>query len=130
MNSIKLITPPDKLYEKGLKVLVIQPSDKIKTELHNVLIDCKQDINVYVYEETIDKKNPEWLLDVFSMSDIVILDLDDLPLELKSIQGYFLAFTKTYWLTNGENSYYNKLNSNRIFDFQVIKNIINGDNFV
>ena len=129
MNSIKLITPPDKLYEKGLKLLVISPGEIIKNELHNVLLECEQDINVYVYEENADNENPEWLLDVFSMCDIGIIDLDNLPERLKSVQGYFLAFSKTYWLTNGENIYYNKINSNRIFDFEFLRDLLNGGKF-
>lgn len=130
MNSIKLITAPDKLYNNTYSILTIFPSTDIKEQLQTVLLKSYDNINLYLYENTKDSADPEWLMDVFSMCDICIMDIDNIVSDLKPIQGYFLAFDKTYWLTNGENPYYNKLNSNRIYNFEIIDNIINGDNFV
>ena len=68
------------------------------------------------------------MLDIFAVADIVILDIDNLTPTILDMVSYFLAKTKTYWLTKGENIVYNTINRNRIYSLNDLKDI--GGNIV
>ncbi|MGY8868374.1 MAG: hypothetical protein ACKVJK_22440, partial [Methylophagaceae bacterium] len=50
----------------------------------------------------------------------VILDIDNCPSNIASLASYFIANTNTYWLTNGEQMWYNKISPNRIYNLDSI----------
>ena len=57
----------------------------------------------HVYRRIID-----WLLDVFNMCDLCIMNLDECDKEIRNLGSYLVSFPKTYWLTKAENIVYNK----------------------
>jgi hypothetical protein len=61
------------------------------------------------------------LFDVHLTSDITIVELDNLPENLKCIESYLISFPNTYWITQGENPLYNKISSNRIYTLEEVK---------
>jgi hypothetical protein len=125
MSGIKLITPPDRIYTTEYSFLLIYPSKIVKEQLQTLLIDTSESINVYLYEP--EKEHEiEWLLDVFYQVDTVILDIDNCDTRIRELASYFLSKDKTYWLTNGQDSFYNVISKNRVLDF--LKHKI-GENF-
>ena len=127
--KINLITPPDKVNTQGFDLLLIYPSNELLKELQDRLlskIDC--DVNLYLYKQEQDDLELDWLFDVYKFADTVIIDLDYVPHPVRDLVSYFLANSKTYWLTNAENPVYNYINKNRIINLETLENI--GGNFV
>ena len=126
MSDINLITPPDKLFNNNKKFLLIYPSNNVKEQFNYLTVDYKEPIDVYIYEEDKLDHNIDWLLSICRLADSVILDLDNCPPEIKELASYIIANNNTFWLTNSNESYYNKLSVNRIYnlDFLITKGIM------
>lgn len=125
MTTINIITSPDKFYGDTPSLLVIHPSVELQTDLQqNVLTNIFDDLNVYIYNEPVsDSAKIEWLLTVFHLADTVIIDVDHCSLHIRNLLSFMIAKSKTYWLTNGENSVYNHLSNKRIFNLESIQTI-------
>ena len=147
---INLITPPDILYNKTTSILLIHPSKTVKEQLNDVLKDVQQDIDIYLYESEdehewvlnlhricnlviIDIDNcPSSTRDAisyfigFASFHICFASLQFSKLSRYSTSStrdaisYFIGFSNTFWLTNGDNMYYNKISNNRIFNLDWI----------
>lgn len=111
---ISLITAPDKLFNADTSILLVNPSDALKESFNDQATKIKKSINLYLYEF---EEDILWLLDVAQSCDYIILDIDNTK-DNHWLIGYFLTFGKTYYLTNGSDIVYNKVNVNRIFEFQ------------
>lgn len=120
MNKISLITPPDKLYNDSLSILLIYPSEIIKTQLQPLLQEIDIPINIYLYED----HDIDWLFDIVSSVDYIILDIDNSDTVVRDLVSYLIAKPKTYWLTQGDYTVYNKLSVNRIYDLDIIRTIM------
>lgn len=113
-SIINLVTPIDIIENYDYTFFLICPSASTKEQFQNLIDNFEININVYLYEEQ-EKLEIDWLLNVRSRSNIVILDIDNLPAELKDLTSYFLGFSNVFWLTKGENLVYNKISKNRIY---------------
>lgn len=118
MTKINLITNPDIIYSDTYKVLLISPSDTLRKDFQqNFLATFDGPLDVYIYEAN----DPiEWLLNVFSLSNLCIIDCDNVKGDLRNLIGYFISKDKTYWLTNTSISVYNYISSNRIYDLSFL----------
>ena len=125
MSNITLITPPDKIFNQNINIFLVYPSQKLKNDLQDFLASSTESINVYIYENK-DEHDIDWLLSVHKMSEIVIIELEDLPSEIRQIESYLISQSNTYWLTKGENMWYNKLSVNRIYDLDFLTTKIGG----
>jgi hypothetical protein len=125
MSNITLITPPDKIFNQNINIFLIYPSQKLKNDLQDFLASSTESINVYIYESK-DEHDIDWLLSVHKMSEIVIIELEDLPSEIRQIESYLICQSNTYWLTKGENMWYNKISVNRIYDLDFLTTKIGG----
>jgi hypothetical protein len=125
MSNITLITPPDKIFNQNFNIFLIYPSQKLKNDLQDFLASSTESINVYIYESK-DEHDIDWLLSVHKMSEIVIIELEDLPSEIRQIESYLISQSNTYWLTKGENMWYNKISVNRIYDLDFLTTKIGG----
>lgn len=125
MNNIHLITPPDKLYNDSLSILLIHPSKDVQLDLqNNILPTFDFSINVYYYDKPIyNKDDIDWLLSIFHLVNLVIIDLDNSSSHVKDICSYFIAKSKTYWLTNSVDTVYNHLSPNRIYNLSFLLNL-------
>ena len=114
---INLITPPDIIYDKTKSILLIHPSKQIKDQINDVLKDVQQNINIYLYE---NEEEHDWVLTLHRMCNFAIVDIDNCPQSTKDAISYFISFSNTFWLTNGQNMYYNKISNNRIYNLDWI----------
>jgi hypothetical protein len=120
MNKINLITPPDKLHNDAFSLLLIQPTEFTKSQIQAIVQEIDIAINIYLYETS----DVDWLLDVTALADCVIVDIDNCNSATRDLCSYLIAKPKTYWLTQGENTVYNKLSANRIYDLDFIRRIL------
>ena len=88
MADINLITAPDRLLNNATSFLLIYPNADTKTQFSNLLE---------------------------SIVDYVVLDIDNCPSEVRELSSYFIANNNTYWLTKGENMFYNIVSNKRIY---------------
>ena len=124
MSQINLITPPDKLYNQAGSLLLVYPTEWIKSELQSVLLDEALSCNIYLYDINNNEHHYNWLLDVHKFCNICIINLDDLPTELKCMESYFISFPNTYWVSNGENKLYNKISHNHLYNLDRLKPLL------
>ena len=128
MKNINIITPPDKLFNDAVQVLLVYPTTDLKNAIQDKLVDIEDDINIYVYDkENYSTEDIDWLLTIFKMSDIAIIDVDNVQSHTRDLLSYMIAKPKTFWLTKGENRVYNKLSNNKIKDFEFLSKL--GGNF-
>ena len=78
MSDIKIITPPDRIYDRAYTVFLIYPSDAVKYQLQEFIKNSTKQYNIYIYDINTDE-HYNWLFDVHLSSDIVIVELDNLP---------------------------------------------------
>jgi len=121
MPNITLITPPDKLLNSNTSILLVKPSDELKSDLNEKLKDLEINLNIYLYETV----NESWLIDAVNIVDHIILDIDNIVTN-QWVIGYILAQNKTFYLTKEPVSVYNTINVNRIYDInQFIEGVNN-----
>jgi hypothetical protein len=129
LKKINIVTPPDILFNDSLQLLLVYPSKQLQDELqNNFLTNANLDINLYVYDKPVqDKKEVEWMLSVFKQCDVAIVDVDNMSPWARDLASYMIAKNKTYWLTNSQDSVYNSLSSNKVYNLDFLSII--GDNF-
>ena len=117
------------LFNDSLQLLLVYPSKQLQDELQNkFLTNANLDINLYVYDKPVqDKKEIEWLISVFKQCDVAIVDVDNMSSWARDLASYMIGKNKTYWLTNSQDSVYNSLSSNKVYDLDFLSII--GDNF-
>jgi hypothetical protein len=126
--NINLITPPDKVFSDAVNVLVIFPSSDLQQQIQNeVFPNAKESINVYLYNKPqYTNTDIDWLLSVFNLCQIVIVDVDQCPPHVKDLLSFMIAKPKTYWLTNAVDSVYNHISSNRIYNISILSSALGG----
>ena len=112
---INLITAPDKLLNSNPSLLLVNPSDDLKTNFNSIAQNLKRPINLYLHEN--NEEETAWLLDCISSVDHIILDIDNTKVDHWLI-GYILSFGKTFYLTNTPDRLYNIVNVNRIYEIK------------
>ena len=124
MSKINLITPPDILHNKNKSILCVSLDNENRKSLQNVLAKVQENLNIYIFDNDITEI--DWLLNLHKICDVCIVNLDNLPQEIRTIMSYLISFDNTYWLTKGEHMLYNKISSNRIYNIEQIKERIGG----
>lgn len=129
MTNINLITPPDKVYSDAISVLVVFPSKDLQQQIQNEIFpNAKESINVYLYDKPqYTLADTDWLLSVFTLSQIVIIDVDQCPPYVKDLLSFMIAKPKTYWLTNAVDSVYNHISGNRIYNISILSSALGGN---
>lgn len=129
VNQIKIITAPDILFNDSIQILLVSPSKSLQKELQDkFLAKVDDDVNVYYYnDDDYNKENIKWLLSVFKISDLTIIDLDNCSSHTRDLASYMIGKNKTYWLTNANETVYNSISENRVYTLDFMSTI--GGNF-
>jgi hypothetical protein len=130
VTKINLITPPDKLYGDSTSLLLVCPSKDLQTQIQEeVFTTVSEPLNVYLYnKEQYTLSDVDWLLAVFNLCQIVIIDVDQCPPHVKDLLSFMIAKPKTYWLTNATDIVYTHISSNRIYNISTISSALGGKN--
>jgi len=120
MPNIAVITPPDKLHNFDLNILLIYPSDDVKQAFQTQVQDWDISFNLYLYSQESSEHDLDWLLTQVQCCDIIIFDLDNSELAVRNLASYIIANSKTYWLTNDPNPVYNHLSIKRVYDLSFL----------
>ena len=117
------------LFNDSLQLLLIYPSKQLQDELQDkFLANTDVDVNLYLYDKPVyDKDEVNWLLSVFKQCDVAIVDVDNASPWGRDLSSYMIGKNKTYWLTNSQDSVYNSLSNNKVYNLEFLSNI--GDNF-
>jgi hypothetical protein len=117
-NSIKIITPPDLMFDQTESMLLVCPSTELKKSLEEYLAEHDGAVNIYLFSNEMDIK---WLLTTAKMSDVIILDIDNCGQNVSHFLGYLLTLPNTYYKCEHMKVQWDLLNQNRFFDFPNIK---------
>jgi hypothetical protein len=120
MPNITVITPPDKIFNNNKSVLLIYPSDTLKSDFQTLIQDWNINFNLYIYSLEETEHNIDWLLSLCKIADYVIFDIDNSTVDVRKLASYIIANTNTYWLTNEANTVYNNISVNRIYDLSFL----------
>lgn len=123
--NVRIVTAPDMVFNYNDTVLLIHPTAHTKQELQNFLESFDRDIDIYIYDAD-DNSNAEWLINVVQNVNMICVEVDNCSSSTKDIISYVLGFNKTYWLTQGENIYYNTINKNRIYNIDTVLEKLKG----
>ena len=124
--EIAVVTQPDQIYNDSFKIRLIYPNTQVKNLLNEYLKTLEKEVSIYLYEEQFDNHNPEWLMATINQSDFVYYDMDNTPPTVKFLDSYILSKNKTYWLTQGENLFYNFLSRKRLYNYDQLTDKIGG----
>jgi hypothetical protein len=113
--KIKLITPPDVVFDQADTLLVICPSADLKKNLQDYLANIEANINVYLYNN--DDDNIHWLLAQCKMSDNILIDIDNCNENTNHFLSYILSLPNTYYRVQHMKAPWELLNKNRFYDF-------------
>lgn len=117
-NSIKIITPPDLMFDQIDTMLLVCPNIELKKSLEVYLSEHDDAVNIYLFSNEMDIK---WLLTVAKMSDVIIIDIDNCGSNVSHFLSYLLTMPNTYYKCEHETVDWNLLNQNRFYDFPNIK---------
>jgi len=120
MPNIAVITPPDRLHNLNLNILMIYPSEDLKQAFQTQIQDWKDDFNLYLYNQESTEHDLDWLLTQVKTCDITIFDIDNSTKEVRDLASYIVAHSSTYWLTNSAETVYNKLSIKRVYDLSFL----------
>jgi len=128
LKKINIVTPPDMLFNDSMQLLLVYPSKQLQDEIQNNFLSItEEDINLYVYDKPIQVNTEvDWLLSVFKQCDMAIVDVDNTSSWARDLLSYMIAKNKTYWLTNSQDSVYNSLSNNKVYNLDFLS--ITGDN--
>jgi len=124
MHKITVITPPDKVFNNNFSFLLVYPNSDVKQQFQQLIANIDHPFNVYYYEQEELDHNVDWLLSLVKMTECVIFDVDNTPAKIRTLASYIIAQNNTFWLTNDNDTYYNKLSTNRIYNLDFIKDKI------
>ena len=116
MTKINIITPPDVLHNQATSFLLIQPSADVRDQFQNLMARYNEYLNVYLYDPQDETRPYDWLLNIAKIVDYVILDIDNLDYTERNLASYFVSLPNTFYLTNDEQTPYNMLSVNRIYN--------------
>ena len=114
------------MFNNALSFLLIYPSQGLKEQFNNLVANIDIPINVYLYEHKEDEHEIDWLLTTNKIVNYAIFDIDNSPSEVRDIGSYLIANPQTYWLTNGEKMFYNKISNKRIYSLDYFNDKIGG----
>ena len=123
LGKINLITPPDKLFNLNPGFLLVKPSTKVKMQFQQLLSQCEDDVNVYIYDT--DESNIEWMLSVSQQADTIIIDIDNCDDITKQFVSFLLAQPNSHYLTTDEITPWGLISRNRIYNLDWILEVIN-----
>jgi len=113
-NSIKIITPPDLIFDQAESILIVCPSTELKKSLEEYLVNHEDAVNIYLFN---NETNIKWLLITAKMSDIIIIDIDNCDENVSHFLGYLLTLPNTYYRCEHKKVEWELINQNRFFDF-------------
>ena len=113
------------LFNDSLQLFLLYPSKQLQDELQDkFLANTEADVNLYVYDKPVyDKDEVSWLLSVFKQCDVAIVDVDNSSPWGRDLASYMISKNKTYWLTNSQDSVYNSLSNNKVYNLDFMSNI-------
>jgi len=128
LNKINIITPPDMLFNDGYQLLLVYPSKQLQKQLQDTFLSSTAlGVNAYYFDKpNYTKLDVEWLVNIFKICNTAIVDVDNTAPWAQALLSYMIAKPKTYWLTNSQDSVYNTLSNNKVYNLDFLSTI--GDN--
>ena len=125
MNDLTVVTIPDKYITNNCSFLLVNPSEFVKRSFEELIAEFDHPFVLYLLEDEEYEYPPRdvatWLLYHARIADFVILDLDNMTSLTKKYESLILSYGNSYWLTRGDDSLYNIINVNKIYDLDSIK---------
>ena len=118
LGKITLITPPDKLFNMNLSYLLVKPSNYVKEQFQTILSQSIDDINVFVFDN--EDHDIGWMLSIAQQVEVIILDIDNCDPITKQFSTFLLAQANTHYITKDDNTPYNLISKNRIYNLDWI----------
>ena len=113
------------LLNDSYQLLLVYPSTQLQNQLQDTFLNSTPlGINVYYYSKpNYVKEDTEWLINIFKMCNTAIVDVDNTAPWARDLLSYMIAKPKTYWLTNSQDSVYNSLSNNKVYNLDFLSAI-------
>jgi len=114
MSDVTIITAPDIIANDCYSILLLCPSQNLRTDLQDILRRIDIPINVYLYTGV--EEEPAWFLRLCKMVDISIVDIDNLDLLTTNFVSHLVAQPNTYYTLQEDRVGFHHLSKNRFYD--------------
>ena len=116
------------LFNDSYQLLLVYPSKQLQKQLQDTFLSSTPlGVNAYYFDKpNYAKADVEWLVNIFKICNTAIVDVDNTAPWAQSLLSYMIAKPKTYWLTNSQDSVYNTLSNNKVYNLDFLSTI--GDN--
>ena len=114
-KKVKVITPPDVVFDQAKSLLVICPSWELKSKVTDYALEADDHVNVFLYSDF--DTNVTWLLSTANSVDYVIIDIDTCTDAVNHFLSYILSLPHTYYCCEHMKAPWDLLNKNRFYDF-------------
>jgi len=113
------------LLNDSYQLLLVYPSKQLQNELQETFLNSTTlGVNVYYYSKpNYTKEDADWLINIFKMCNMAIIDIDNTASWARELLSYMIAKPKTYWLTNSQDSVYNSLSNNKVYNLEFLSAI-------
>lgn len=122
MSDVTIITHPDILYNDCFSILLVCPSQNLRTDLQDILRRIDIPVNVYLYTGTEDE--PGWFLNLCKSVDVTILDLDNVDDLTSKFTSHLIAQPNTHYNTEEDKAGYHYLSKNRFYDLTWFEDLL------
>ena len=120
-TKFNIITEPDFLHNDNFSIMLVNLNDIQRTWFNDWLVKKDMHLNIYFGSEN----NTSWNFNVADLADIIFINLDDMPAPMCFFASILVRKPKTYYFTNGYVNDWKSISSNRIFDFNILDEVIN-----
>jgi len=114
MSDVTIITTPDVISNDCYSILLICPSQNLRTDLQDILRRIDIPVNIYLYVGT--EEEPAWFLRLCKMVDLTIIDVDNLDLLTTNFVSHLIAQPNTYYTLQEDRVGFHHISKNRFYD--------------
>jgi hypothetical protein len=113
------------LFNDSYQLLLVYPSKQLQNQLQDTFLNSTPlGVNVYYYDKpNYAKEDTDWLINIFKMCNTAIIDVDNTAAWARLLLSYMIAKPKTYWLTNSQDTVYNSLSNNRVYNLDFLSTL-------
>jgi hypothetical protein len=113
-GKVNIIAPPDNLFNQSPGYLLVRPTKVMMLEFQQLLSDSKEDVNVFVFDDT--EHDLSWLLSVSQQVGFIIINIDNCDDAIRPFLSLLLMHPNSCYISNNDDTPWELINRNRVHD--------------
>lgn len=122
-GNINIISPPDNIFNQNANYLLVRPTNTLKLELQQLLIETDEEVNVFVFDEK--DTDVAWLMSVSQYAGVIVVDIDNCDTSLYPFIGLLLLHPNSCYISSNPQPWH-LISRKRIFNLEGLINYMVG----